>query len=149
MVSTKRAYSRLDIFYTSVHDNWGPVCWAAAVVKSQDWTEMLSRRCKVPLSARQVGRVPLWSFSKHPQTLINKRSFSALNYVEEMRSAWKKDPFSVHASWNDFFKKQEKEPNISSAPMDHADPDVVQRVASEHIRMLLLVRSFQVPTPKC
>ena len=74
------------------------------------------------------------------------RNFSALNYVEEMRSAWTKDPNSVHASWNDFFRKQDYLPqaSVSTEKSDHADPDIVQKVASDHIRMLLLVRSFQV-----
>ena len=72
------------------------------------------------------------------------RSFSALNYVEEMRVAWEKEPSSIHPSWHDFFTKQAQSGEKAPTSLEHSDPEVVQRVASDHIRMLLLVRSYQV-----
>ena len=82
-----------------------------------------------------------YGFGKHP---AQHRSFSALNYVEEMRSTWKLDPSAVHSSWHDFFSKQENAESTSPVSAANADPDLVQKVASDHIRMLLLVRSYQV-----
>ena len=77
---------------------------------------------------------------------VQSRSFSALNYVEEMRSSWKNDPSSVHSTWNDFFKKQQSTESAAPASAVNSDPDLLQKVASDHIRMLLLVRSYQVCT---
>ena len=75
---------------------------------------------------------------------LQRRPFSALNYVEEMRSSWKTDPSSVHATWNEFFSKEqstESTPSVSTVSTDH---ELIQKAASDHIRMLLLVRSYQV-----
>ena len=94
--------------------------------------------------ARGRARVP-YGFGKHPAT-AQRRSFSALNYVEEMRSTWKQDPSAVHSSWQDFFSKQQNAESTAPVSAANADPDLVQKVASDHIRMLLLVRSYQVPT---
>ncbi|KAL6074805.1 oxoglutarate dehydrogenase (succinyl-transferring) [Balamuthia mandrillaris] len=85
-------------------------------------------------------------------------------YVEDMYRAWKKDPGSVHASWDSFFRQMEggtapgeaytPPPSIrssaasapsraSSAATAAGAPDVDQKT-KDSMRLLLLVRAFQV-----
>ena len=103
---------------------------------------MLQAKQRWATGALVLGRARVsYGFRKHP---AQHRSLSALNYVEEMRSTWKQDPSAVHSSWQDFFSKQQNAESTAPVSAANADPDLVQKVASDHIRMLLLVRSYQV-----
>ncbi|EKX41726.1 hypothetical protein GUITHDRAFT_141727 [Guillardia theta CCMP2712] len=67
------------------------------------------------------------------------------SYVEEMRRAWERDPSSVHDSWVSYFEKYSSiptthAPSLSSLP----NSDELQKIASDHIKMLLFIRSYQV-----
>jgi 2-oxoglutarate dehydrogenase complex dehydrogenase (E1) component-like enzyme len=89
-----------------------------------------------PRATQALPRVPL-------QHALQQRCLSAGRYVEQMREAWKKDPTSVHESWDSYFSK---EPDPSAATELTAGSTVsseLQEVASDHIKMLLLVRSYQ------
>eukprot|EP00283_Hemiselmis_rufescens_P012799 CAMPEP_0173459648 /NCGR_PEP_ID=MMETSP1357-20121228/61781_1 /TAXON_ID=77926 /ORGANISM="Hemiselmis rufescens, Strain PCC563" /LENGTH=166 /DNA_ID=CAMNT_0014427129 /DNA_START=161 /DNA_END=657 /DNA_ORIENTATION=+ len=69
----------------------------------------------------------------------------AVNYVEEMRASWQKDPASVHPTWQDYFTKAEVTASQDSAASDEATtPEEVNQHCADHIKMLLLVRSFQI-----
>lgn len=79
-------------------------------------------------------------------------------YVEEMQRLWKKDPESVHPSWNIYFSglgkgmKSEQAfqmpPNLMALPIDAPpiDPSSAQSGESvdDHLKLQLLVRAYQV-----
>ena len=75
------------------------------------------------------------------------RYLSAGRYVDQMRSAWKSDPSSVHESWNSYFSKEQ--PSMSTGAVARKEMDgpctnpALQEVAADHVKMLLLVRSYQ------
>ncbi|KAL1996556.1 hypothetical protein VTN49DRAFT_7421 [Thermomyces lanuginosus] len=78
------------------------------------------------------------------------------NYIDEMYLAWRKDPSSVHVSWQTYFKNMEEgnmpisqafqpPPSIVPAPaagvpqqLPHAGPDLMN-----HLKVQLLVRAYQ------
>lgn len=80
-------------------------------------------------------------------------------YIDEMYDAWKKDPTSVHVSWNAYFKNIERDnihpsqafqapptiigsgrPGSGFVPSDsNADPEIVT-----HLKVQLLARAYQV-----
>lgn len=71
-----------------------------------------------------------------------QRSLSAGRYVEQMRAAWVKDPSSVHESWDSYFSKEPAPSGGSESDLAPVTAEL-QEVASDHIKMLLLVRSYQ------
>jgi len=71
-----------------------------------------------------------------------QRGFSAGRYVDQMRAAWVKDPASVHESWDSYFSKDPDAGGGSASDVATVTPEL-QEVASDHIKMLLLVRSYQ------
>jgi len=85
------------------------------------------------------GRPQRHSFQQH-------RSMQASNYVEEMRASWSKDPTSVHESWQQYFSKQAQAPSASAKASDSSElsQDEINNICKEHIKMLLLVRSYQI-----
>jgi len=81
-------------------------------------------------------------------------SGSSSNYVEQMHDAWKKDPKSVHVSWSSYFENVERggapgtafqmpPPSGSGVKLDMSQANV-SKTASESMRLLLLVRAYQV-----
>ncbi|CEP21142.1 KGD1 [Cyberlindnera jadinii] len=86
-------------------------------------------------------------------------STSNANYVDEMYDAWKKDPSSVHASWNAYFKNLDGNVPASQAfiPPPTLVPNPSDGVVSVvptgsvgnddvllHLKVQLLVRAYQV-----
>eukprot|EP00027_Filamoeba_sp_ATCC50430_P006055 CAMPEP_0168557048 /NCGR_PEP_ID=MMETSP0413-20121227/9210_1 /TAXON_ID=136452 /ORGANISM="Filamoeba nolandi, Strain NC-AS-23-1" /LENGTH=1036 /DNA_ID=CAMNT_0008588039 /DNA_START=93 /DNA_END=3203 /DNA_ORIENTATION=+ len=82
-------------------------------------------------------------------------------YVEQMYDAWRKDPSSVHASWAAYFKNIENglapgaafqlppsssRISSSSAPQQsgQVDAEQLRRTITDSMRLLLLVRAYQV-----
>ena len=61
-----------------------------------------------------------------------------------MRTAWKSDPASVHESWNSYFSKEPTSADSSAGTAVSTVTPELQEFASDHIKMLLLVRSYQV-----
>ena len=66
-----------------------------------------------------------------------------LQYVEEMRTSWQKDPASVHPTWQEYFAKGGSA--VAETKSDTpASVEEVNQHCSDHIKMLLLVRSHQI-----
>ena len=72
------------------------------------------------------------------------RFLSAGRYIDQMRTAWKSDPASVHESWNSYFSKEPTSADSSAGTAVSTVTPELQEFASDHIKMLLLVRSYQV-----
>jgi len=100
-----------------------------------------------PLATAAVMRTPSLRGERAFGASAAVKSGNVTSYVDEMKSAWLADPTSVHSSWNEYFMEQKmKGDEVSSAlaKTEASDPEAVQRIASDHIKMLLLVRSYQV-----
>ncbi|KAI9889658.1 MAG: 2-oxoglutarate dehydrogenase E1 component [Vezdaea aestivalis] len=79
------------------------------------------------------------------------------NYVDEMYMLWKKDPSSVHASWQVYFRNMEDgdmpisqafqpPPNIASSSVSGYKPGMATGQGSDltnHLKVQLLVRAYQ------
>lgn len=82
------------------------------------------------------------------------------NYVDEMYEAWRKDPTSVHTSWNAYFKNIEND-NVPPSRAFTAPPTIVPHPVGgaagfmpgqgpmtedvvTHLKVQLLVRAYQV-----
>ncbi|XP_028405174.1 2-oxoglutarate dehydrogenase-like, mitochondrial [Dendronephthya gigantea] len=85
------------------------------------------------------------------------------NYVEEMYESWRKDPNSVHSSWNAYFKNIENgaqageaytpPPSIIPQERNSSLPDVLspnnissdsRTVIQKHLAVYSLIRSYQI-----
>ncbi|KAL2886188.1 putative oxoglutarate dehydrogenase protein [Ceratocystis lukuohia] len=84
---------------------------------------------------------------------------NAISYIDEMYIQWKKDPSSVHASWQAYFKNME----TGDMPMSQAfqapptllpnaggdisnltsSMDIKDKVTEDHLKVQLLVRAYQ------
>ncbi|QLG72546.1 hypothetical protein HG535_0D02540 [Zygotorulaspora mrakii] len=89
-------------------------------------------------------------------------STSNANYIDEMYEAWQKDPSSVHASWNAYFKNMgnmniksssafQAPPNLVSGPtgaenlaLDKPMGTTVDENVMCHLKIQLLCRAYQV-----
>lgn len=89
-------------------------------------------------------------------------STSNANYIDEMYEAWQKDPSSVHASWNAYFKNMgnlnispssafQAPPNLVSGPtgaenlsLDKPMGASVDENVMNHLKVQLLCRAYQV-----
>ncbi|CAG8606424.1 2663_t:CDS:2, partial [Paraglomus occultum] len=83
---------------------------------------------------------------------------NAATYIEEMYEAWKKDPKSVHLSWQVYFRNMQAgiKPEIAYQPPPtlipltgagtFASPDIesVSADVTDHMKVQLLVRAYQV-----
>lgn len=82
------------------------------------------------------------------------------NYIDEMYQAWRKDPASVHVSWNAYFKNVEND-KVPTSQAFNAPPTIVPTPAGgaagfvpggeamsedvvTHLKVQLLVRAYQV-----
>ncbi|KNE63048.1 oxoglutarate dehydrogenase (succinyl-transferring), E1 component [Allomyces macrogynus ATCC 38327] len=123
------------------------------------------RRQAVPAlaSASTAGRVLARKYAT-----ANNEAFlagNAANYVDEMYAAWRKDPTSVHVSWQAYFANVERgaapgaaytappslAPNAgATAAMDSVEVPVLPTNASspgeivDHLKVQLLARAYQV-----
>ena len=100
---------------------------ARAVLARASGAVLLRSRTGVPALARQQQQ---------------QRSLSAGRYVEQMRAAWAQDPSSVHESWDSYFSKEPAPSGGGGSEVATVTAEL-QEVASDHIKMLLLVRSYQ------
>jgi hypothetical protein len=114
----------------------------AAASSGRRMSSLLRRNARAVL-ARANGAALLRSRTASPAVVRQQqRSLSAGRYVEQMRAAWVRDPSSVHESWDSYFSK-EPEPTGGSGSGVATVTAELQEVASDHIKMLLLVRSYQ------
>ena len=124
-----------------------PLASCVRQVGYYQWSKPKGMSSVMRLSARVAGArtgsvAVLRSRAALPQVMHQKqqRSFSSAAYVDKMRAAWQNDPSSVHESWNSYFAKEPAPASTSSS--DAVTSPELQEVASDHIKMLLLVRSF-------
>nr|AOE43335.1 oxoglutarate dehydrogenase [Coremiostelium polycephalum] len=81
-------------------------------------------------------------------------------YIEDMYNAWRKDPSSVHPSWNSFFQSADMGAPVGEAymsppslgtstataatPSSSSSSQVNLKQVSDSMRLLLLIRAYQV-----
>lgn len=89
-------------------------------------------------------------------------SGSSSSYVEQMYEAWRKDPSSVHASWNAFFKNADAglapgqafhappalvsnaDAAATASMLQQVSPGNVHKEIEESMKLLQLIRAYQV-----
>jgi 2-oxoglutarate dehydrogenase E1 component len=116
---------------------------------------MLSLRL-LRLSRRVTRSGHVRHSSSHVEAFL---SGSTASYVDEMYTAWLKDPKSVHVSWQAYFKNMEGSPKPFTAPptlipSTSVDFSQVSPAGAEslipsgeildHMKVQLMVRAFQV-----
>lgn len=133
---------------------------------SRHATSRLLKSCLLRKSATSVSSCAV------PLSLSKKRCFASgadnflstsnANYIDEMYEAWQKDPSSVHASWNAYFKNMgnlkispasafQAPPNLVSGPqgaenlpLDNSIGATVDENVMIHLKVQLLCRAYQV-----
>ncbi|EER39822.1 2-oxoglutarate dehydrogenase E1 component [Histoplasma capsulatum H143] len=133
---------------------------ANTVSRSSSKLHLASRR---PLAV--VGRQQVWNQKRYYAVAPEESSKgvgNTANYIDEMYMAWKKDPTSVHVSWQTYFRNMEDgnmpisqafqpPPTLVPIPtggvpqhMPHAGTaSVAGTEVSNHLKVQLLVRAYQ------
>ncbi|EGC43140.1 2-oxoglutarate dehydrogenase [Histoplasma capsulatum var. duboisii H88] len=133
---------------------------ANTVSRSSSKLHLASRR---PLAV--VGRQQVWNQKRYYAVAAEESSKgvgNTANYIDEMYMAWKKDPTSVHVSWQTYFRNMEDgnmpisqafqpPPTLVPIPtggvpqhMPHAGTaSVAGTEVSNHLKVQLLVRAYQ------
>ncbi|EFA82517.1 2-oxoglutarate dehydrogenase [Heterostelium album PN500] len=137
------------------------------VASSQRWTST-TQRSAIGMIRPFASATPGTPLSQQPKSRKElSETFldgTSLVYVEDMYSAWKKDPSSVHKSWASFFQSADfdapaGEAYMSPPTLQTSAPTAAQPTAatsttaggsanlkqvSESMRLLLLIRAYQV-----
>lgn len=85
------------------------------------------------LACKRISRVVQRSLLR-----VSSSNFSTASYAESMYEAWKKDPKSVHASWDQYFRKSSGV-GILTQPAAGTERDI-----SEHMKILQLINGYQL-----
>ena len=87
-------------------------------------------------------------------TTVSSESFlngSSSVYVEQMYDHWKRDPSSVHSSWDSFFRNVDsglgpgqafQRPSAVAPPLSGGTLDV--KTLQDHLKVQALIRAYQV-----
>ncbi len=95
-----------------------------------------------------------FSVNYFSSTTVSSESFlngSSSVYVEQMYDHWKRDPSSVHSSWDSFFRNVDsglgpgqafQRPSAAAPPLSGGSSDV--KTLQDHLKVQALIRAYQV-----